>query len=212
MKITDDCNILFIGAHPDDIEFGCGAIISSLKNKSRLYCLTLTNMQKTVLNYKELVKQHYKSMNFLNIPKNNIILEDFEEREFHRDRQLICDKLYKIYKDINPSIVFCHPVYSDLHQDHEVVSKETLRIFRETTIFGYQNQPRYYYEYCPNVFYEVTEKDVNNKIKALWMYKVYKHKNYFQPELIYSQLKSNGVVIGTNFAEAFYTSKLAIKR
>jgi len=36
MKIMDDEIILMIGAHPDDIEFGCGAIISKLKNKKRI--------------------------------------------------------------------------------------------------------------------------------------------------------------------------------
>ena len=210
MKITDNDRILMIGAHPDDIEFGCGAIISKLKNKDRITCLTLSKMK----NHKRteyLVKEHYKSMNLLGITKDNIILKDFEERMFFKNRQDICDCLYDIYKEYNPSIVFCHPVYSDLHQDHEITSKETLRIFRETTIFGYQNQPRYYYEYCPNVFIQVSKKDVENKAEALQSYITYKDKGYFNPELIISQLRSNGIVIGVEFAEAYHTSKLAIK-
>jgi len=210
MKIEDNETILMIGSHPDDIEFGCGALISKLKNKNRVVCLTLSKMK----NHKRteyLVKEHRKSMDYLGIPKDNDFIMDFEERMFYERRQDICDIMYDLYKQFNPSIVFCHPVYSDLHQDHEVVSKECLRIFRETTVFGYQNQPRYYYDYSPNVFFEVSKDDVNNKIKALNFYETYKDKNYFNPELIYGQLKSNGVIIKTDFAEAYYTSKLAIK-
>jgi len=210
MKIMDDEIILMIGAHPDDIEFGCGAIISKLKNKKRIICLTLskmTNHKRTIF----LVDEHRKSMEFLGITKENDLIMDFEERMFYERRQDICDVMYDIYKQFNPSIIFCHPVYSDLHQDHEIVAKECLRIFRETTVFGYQNLPRYYYNYSPNVFFEVSKKDVYNKTKALEMYETYKDKNYFNPKLVESQLRSNGVIIGVEFAEAYHTSKLAFK-
>lgn len=211
MKIDDNDTILMIGAHPDDIEFGCGAIISKLKNKNRIICVTLSKM-KNHKRTKQLIKEHKKSMKILGIPDSNDIVKDFEERRFHRDRQKICDLLYQLNEKYHPSIVFSHPVYSDMHQDHEVAAKETLRIFRETTVFGYQNQPRYYYEYYPNVFIQVSESDSINKAKALKCYKTYKDKNYFDLELIRNQLRSNGVVIGVKFAEAYHTSKLAIKQ
>jgi len=210
MRISDTDTIVIIGAHPDDIEFGCGALISKLKNKDRIVCVTLSPM-KHLKNNEDLLHQQNKSLDFLGIDKNNRYLGDFECRRFHRDRQMICDFLWKINEEYKPQIVMSHPTFSDMHQDHEVVSRETLRIFRNTSILGYQNQPRYYYRYYPNLFVQVEEKDVNNKMKALSFYKYYNNKEYFSKDLIRSQLRSNGIYIDGEYAEAYHTMRIYIR-
>jgi hypothetical protein len=37
---------LFLGAHPDDIEIGCGALIHNIVNKTEILCVTLSDNQK----------------------------------------------------------------------------------------------------------------------------------------------------------------------
>jgi LmbE family N-acetylglucosaminyl deacetylase len=37
--------VLFIGAHPDDIELGCGALISDINDQTRIICVTLSDNQ-----------------------------------------------------------------------------------------------------------------------------------------------------------------------
>ena len=41
--------VLFIGAHPDDIEIGCGALIAHIANKTEIKCVTLSDNQKNPL-------------------------------------------------------------------------------------------------------------------------------------------------------------------
>ena len=42
--------ILFIGCHPDDIEYGCGGLISKLRGKTSMYGVTLSKNQKNPKN------------------------------------------------------------------------------------------------------------------------------------------------------------------
>lgn len=198
--------ICFIGAHPDDIELGCGALISNISDKCNILCVTLSKNQNNTAN-KNLIKEHVRALTFLNIPENNIILSDFDTRNFSNSRQKICDYLLNINKEYQPDIIFTHS-FSDMHQDHEVVSKEVLRIFRQKTIIGFEIS-KSSYNYTPNFFFEVSEKDVNNKIEALMRYKTYKDKDYFFQDAIKAQLIKNGITIGKKYAEAFDIIRLS---
>ena len=41
--------VCFIGAHPDDIELGCGALIARISGKTDVRCVTFSNNQKNPL-------------------------------------------------------------------------------------------------------------------------------------------------------------------
>ena len=41
--------VCFIGAHPDDIELGCGALIARIAGKTDVRCVTFSNNQKNPL-------------------------------------------------------------------------------------------------------------------------------------------------------------------
>ena len=110
-------SILFIGCHPDDIELGCGGLITHIKQKSKIYTLTLSKNQKNSKN-PNLVSEHFTSLQFLGIKKNHIMISDFVTREFSYSRQEICDFLWKVRRKIKPLCVFMNS--SDLHQDHQV--------------------------------------------------------------------------------------------
>jgi LmbE family N-acetylglucosaminyl deacetylase len=36
-------SLLFLGAHPDDIELGCGAFISEMVGKADIHCMTFSD-------------------------------------------------------------------------------------------------------------------------------------------------------------------------
>lgn len=199
--------ICFIGAHPDDIELGCGALISNISKTSHIdiVCVTLSKNQKNPHN-KNLIQEHFKSLTSLNIHKENIIFGDFETRKFSSSRQEICDFLFEIKRNIAPDIIFVHS-FSDAHQDHEVLSKETLRVFRVNTILGFEI-PSSSYKFAPSLFIEVDEEDVQNKIRALMHYKTYNDKYYFSQDAIKSTIIRNGILIEKKYAEAFDVIKM----
>jgi LmbE family N-acetylglucosaminyl deacetylase len=127
--------ILFFGAHPDDIEIGCGALISHIAHQTELLCVTLSDNQKNPL-LNNIVEEHYKSMAILGVSKDKTILGAFETRRFQQFRQEILEYMIEFKKSFNPDIVFLH-TKSDLHQDHSTVTEEGLRAFRGTTVLGY---------------------------------------------------------------------------
>jgi LmbE family N-acetylglucosaminyl deacetylase len=192
--------IFFLGAHPDDIEIGCGALIAHITNKSDIRCVTLSDNQKNPT-LKNLVDEHYRSMSLLGVPKEKIILGSFETRRFPQSRQEILEYLIDLNHKYEPEIVFVH-TRADLHQDHATATEEALRAFRGTSIFGY-DVIRSSYGFFPSFLVEVDERDVELKIKALAEYNTYANKYYFKPDVTRATLIRHGAIAERNYAEAF---------
>ena len=81
-------SLLFLGAHPEDIELGCGAFISDMIGKADIHCLTFSDNQKNP-DLLHLVGEHYDSMHQLGLTDNQIELGQFETRRFPDFRQEI---------------------------------------------------------------------------------------------------------------------------
>jgi LmbE family N-acetylglucosaminyl deacetylase len=192
--------ILFIGAHPDDIELGCGALISNIASAAEVFCITLSDNQKNP-KLTNLVNEHFDSMSILGVPKDHVIVGDFETRRFIQARQEILEFLFELNQKYKPDMVFIHSK-SDLHQDHGVVTEEALRAFRGTSVFGF-DVIRSSQGFFPTFLVEVSEKDAQTKINSLAAYKTYHEIYYFGEELTRSILIRNGALCERPFAEGF---------
>src|SRR5512138_990583 len=148
--------VLFIGAHPDDIELGCGALIAHIVPQSEVMCVTLSDNQKNPL-LTNLPGEHRSSMAVLGVPEQNVILGPFETRRFPECRQEILEYMIKLNKSFNPEVVFVH-TKADIHQDHATITEEALRAFRGTSVLGF-DVLRSSYGFFPNFLVEVTEQD-----------------------------------------------------
>ena len=198
--------ILFIGCHPDDIELGCGGLISHIKQKSKIYSLTLSKNQ---LNSKNpnLISEHYASLQSLGIKKNHIMISDFKTREFSNSRQEICDFLWKIKQKLKPSCVFVNS--SDLHQDHQVCNMECQRTFRDISLIGY-NVERSTLLPSNTFFVKLSKQEISKKVKALKFYKTYKNKNYFLQRKVFAQAEAVGIKIESQYSEAYNIMSIVI--
>jgi len=192
--------VCFIGAHPDDIEIGSGALIAHIAGKTKVRCYTLSDNQKNPL-LKNVVAEHYASMDTLGVPRENVIVGQFETRRFPQARQEILEYLIDINNTFHPEIVFVH-TKSDIHQDHATITEEALRAFRGTTVLGF-DVIRSSYGFFPNFLVEVSEEDVKRKIAALAKYKTYESKYYFDPEVTRATLIRHGALAERPFAEGF---------
>lgn len=192
--------ILFIGAHPDDIEIGCGALIAHIASKTEIKCVTLSDNQKNPL-LKNVVSEHFRSMSILGIKQENIIVGQFETRRFPQARQEILEYMIKLNQDFHPDMVFVH-TKADIHQDHATVTSEGLRAFRGTTVLGF-DVIRSSYGFFPNFLVEVDEADVKKKIAALSEYHTYDSKYYFDPDVTRATLIRHGALAERKYAEGF---------
>jgi N-acetylglucosamine malate deacetylase 1 len=192
--------VIFIGAHPDDIELGCGAFISNIKDRTEVLTVTLSDNQKNP-DLTNLVEEHYRSMDILGVPRANVILKDFETRKFPHFRQEILEFLFQLNREHRPDVVFAHTL-ADIHQDHKTVTEETLRAFRGTTLLGFDCL-RSSYGFFPHFLAEVEARDVDCKIAALGEYKTYTEKYYFDPAILRATLVRHGALAEKPFAEGF---------
>ena len=192
--------VCFIGAHPDDIELGCGAFISNIIDKTEVLCLTLSDNTKNPA-LQNISEEHARSMAVLRVPPHNIIVESFVTRKFPELRQDILEYLYQFNREYHPDIVFTH-TRSDIHQDHEQTTEEVLRAFRGTTVLGF-DALRSSYGFFTHFLVEVNERDVECKIQALAQYKTYCDKYYFDPQVLRATLIRHGALAEKRYAEGF---------
>jgi LmbE family N-acetylglucosaminyl deacetylase len=192
--------VCFIGAHPDDIELGCGALIAHIAAQCELLCVTLSDNQKNP-SLKNVVEEQRRSMAVLGVPAGNVIVGSFETRRFPHLRQEILEYLIELNREHHPEIVFVH-TSSDIHQDHATATEEALRAFRGTTVLGY-DVIRSSYGFFPSFLVQVNEADVQKKIDALAEYKTYQDKYYFSPDVTRATLIRHGALAERPFAEGF---------
>jgi LmbE family N-acetylglucosaminyl deacetylase len=191
---------LFVGAHPDDIELGAGALLHNIRGRSEILCVTLSDNQKNPT-LRNVVEEHHASMAVLGVDPAHDIVETFETRKFPDLRQEVLEYLLKLRKEFRPDIVFCHSP-NDIHQDHNVVTQEALRAYRGITVLGF-DVVRSSYNFFPHFFVEVSEEDVDKKIEALSQYKTYHDKYYFDRELLRATMVRHGALSELSYAEGF---------
>jgi len=111
-------NILAIGAHPDDIEFGCGGTLLKYAAKGdNIYYLVLT---KGMLGGDPAVRvaEQEKAVRFLGA--RGILWGDFEDTKIIDTHETIL-KIESAVRKISPEVVFLN-YYDDVHQDHRAAA------------------------------------------------------------------------------------------
>ena len=192
--------VLFLGAHPDDIEIGCGALVHNIVQKTEILCVTLSDNQKNP-DLKKVKSEHFHSMKVLGVSEEQILMGPFSTRVFPDSRQDILEYFLKLRKDFQPDLIFTHSK-QDVHQDHNTMTEEALRAFRGITVLGF-DVVRSSYGFFPHFLVEVTEEDVNKKIEALSQYETYKDRYYFNSDLTRSIMIRHGALAECPFAEGF---------
>jgi LmbE family N-acetylglucosaminyl deacetylase len=192
--------VLFLGAHPDDIELGCGALLHHIAGRTDVLCVTLSDNQKNP-ELKKIVDEHYRAMQVLGVSKDKVIFGPFTTRVFPHARQEILEFFLHLRADFQPDLIFTHS-QQDMHQDHNTMTEEALRAYRGITVLGY-DVVRSSYDFFPHFLVEVSESDVNKKIEALAEYETYRDRYYFNSELTRAIMIRHGALAECAFAEGF---------
>jgi len=211
--LLENKKIMFIGAHYDDLEIGCGGTILKYKNISEISYLIVTDSiikkkKKTIRNKKDIKKNIVEIKKKLN-PKNFINL-NFKCNSLIFNEKLILKLLFYIDK-IKPDIIFTHWPY-DIHQDHSAVGNATLSAARHIkNIFFYRSN--FYvsnHTFQKNLFIDIS-KNFNDKIKLIKIFQkeLYRH-DFKWLELIKSLNSLDGKTIEKEYCETFEINRLFI--
>lgn len=212
--------VLAVGAHPDDIEIGCGGTLVLFKRKGHeVYILILTRGEAsgdpTVRE-----KECRKAASILGA--DELIFGNLQDTKITDGIETIM-AIENVINQIKPDIIFTHS-YKDGHQDHRNTGMAALSAARNSKKVLLYESPAALREFCPQVFVDIsTTFDV--KLKALEMFGSQASKVYFKGSNMLDHVRNfpyvsnaveglarfRGFQAGVTFAEAFEVGKFLLE-
>ena len=189
--------ILALSPHTDDIELGCGGTLKKFKEKGSDIHIVNFALAKP-LKEGDVYDEFKQSMKLIDSKYDML---GYKVRSLNLHRQEILDYLYKLQNKEKFDLVLCHSTH-DIHQDHETVTKEALRAFRNTSIFGYE-LPWNCLKFSTDVFVGLDKKHLEFKRKLLDCYKSQLDRSFMTKEYIYDIARTRGLQCGKKYAESF---------
>lgn len=199
--------VLALGAHTDDIELGCGALLSRLhREDAQLMVAAFSRAEQSLpvgAPEDTLEREFRASMGHLGLDDSAVFMGQFPVRHFPEHRQAVLDDLVQMNRSFQPDLVLTMSS-TDTHQDHQVIHEESVRAFRSTSLLGYEI-PWNQQSTSSTLFAEVTADDVATKIRMLSEYgsQATLGRAYVDPEYIRSAATFRGVQGRCGLAEAF---------
>jgi LmbE family N-acetylglucosaminyl deacetylase len=206
----DSLKVLFLGAHSDDIEIGCGGTILRLANEYP--DLDVTWVVFSAIGERGAEAKRSANIFLEKVNRREIILHDFRDGYFPYQGTQIKDIFEKLKLTVNPDIVFTH-YRNDLHQDHRLLSELTWNTWRDHLILEYEI-PKYDGDLgSPNFFFTLDRTFCDQKMSLLMQFfQTQMNKHWFTPETFTAVLRLRGIECKSpdGFAEAFYSRKITI--
>lgn len=201
-------NVLAIGAHPDDIEFGCGGTLAKFKKLGCeiIYVITTNGGNWKCKDEKVRIaeqkmackKLEIKKVYWLNIEDGNV-----------RTESKVIDEIERIVLQNKINIVFSN-YPKDSHQDH----RELANIVKSgcrfcDNIFYYETLSSSTFE--PNMYVDIS-KEINLKGEMLNMFETqilkYSKRNMNYLELARVKNKLHGLKSSYEYAEGFFIERM----
>jgi len=119
MKLME---ILAIGAHPDDIEFGCGGTLYKYTAKGHEAHLMIMTRGDQGGEPEVRKTEQEASQTILGIDR--IYWGDYWDTQLEVDKEMI-NKIERVIADVRPDFILTHFPY-DTHQDHRHLAQATI--------------------------------------------------------------------------------------
>ena len=164
--------ILALGAHPDDIEYGCGGTFLKFARKGEnIYLMVLTRGEFGGDPEKR-QKEQEEAMKLLGVKK--IFWGGYVDTELPNER-IIITHIDKIIKEVGPDEVYVNYI-DDIHQDHRTLAECTLAATRYIKrVFFYEDYTSNNFE--PDIFIDI-EDVLEEKQKLIQVYASQVAKSY----------------------------------
>jgi LmbE family N-acetylglucosaminyl deacetylase len=203
-------DILAIGAHPDDVELGCGGLLlKAARNGHRVYILTLTKGSASG-DPGQRTKELMRSAKF--IGAEDVRIGDFEDTKLTVSGELI--NYIEAYVDkVNPDLILTH-FHGDIHHDHRAVSTATLEAARfNSNILAYEIPLTRNFE--PKVYYDISDV-IDEKVELIRIYwsqrsKLYTKANAIKGLAEFRALQSR-LNTSIDYVESFDVLKLCLDK
>ena len=201
-------NILAIGAHPDDIEYGCaGTLIKYAKRGHHIFLLVLTGGQEG--GSSEIRQQEQEAAaEIMKVQK--VFWGDYHDTQLPLNKELI-EKIEGVLGEVKPDLILVN-YGDDTHQDHRILSQATMsatRYVRNVLFFEVPTTQNF----NPQVFVDISDT-LERKFKVLEAHASQVMKTNIEDMYIIELAQANSTFRGiqgrVKFAEAFAPLRLFI--
>lgn len=200
--------ILAIGAHPDDIEFGVGGLLSRYKNKVDITMLVFSKGEESGVKPFVRVREAKKVAEYLNA---KLLFAGYYDTKIPLSKETI-DTVENHIKTEKPDYIFVH-YFEDTHQDHRNVSQATITATRYHRNVLFFEGPTTY-NFHPTVFVDITEF-IDEKIQLLKLHRSQVYRTKVEKLSIIESAKSTAVFRGyqmrVKYAEGFLPLRFTLK-
>jgi LmbE family N-acetylglucosaminyl deacetylase len=201
-------NILAIGAHPDDIELGCGGmLIKCAKRGHRVFMYALTRGGASG-DPEQRTHELQESARF--IGAENLWIDNFEDAKLAVTDELI-NHIEHIINEAEPDVIFTHS-HGDVHHDHRAIALATVEAGRFiSNILSYEIPLTK--NFAPQVFFDVSDV-IDKKVELIDIFwsqhsKLYLKANAIRGLAEYRALQSR-LNTTINYVEAYEVLKLCL--
>jgi LmbE family N-acetylglucosaminyl deacetylase len=202
--------VLCLGAHPDDIELGCGSTILSLIQTNpvvEFYWVVFSGDAVRREEARNAAKAFLKGGRV-----KRVRTERFRESYFPSQWPAIKSRFESVRKEFDPDIVFTHCRH-DRHQDHRVLSDLAWNTFRNHLVLEYEILKYDGDLGTPNLYAPMSEEIARRKVELiLKQFRSQSRKHWFTSDAFLSLMRIRGIECAApgRYAEAYYGRKVAI--
>jgi len=201
-------NLLALGAHPDDIEFGCaGTLIKYAQKGENIYLVVLT---KGELGGDPKVRRQEQIKSQRIIGAQKLYWGGYEDTKIPLDKSLV-QWIEDIIKEVKPDFIFVN-YPEDTHQDHHRLASASISATRYTRNVLFYEVPTTA-NFNPNVFVDI-KSVFHHKINTLEAHRSQLLKTNIEDLSIVDIAKATAHFRGTQarvkFAEGFVSLRLFI--
>jgi LmbE family N-acetylglucosaminyl deacetylase len=203
--------VLFLGAHCDDVEIGCGGTLAALgraRPDVQLHVVMFSSDSTRAAESRAALARLLPAD-----AKCRVEMHEFRDGFMPMQWAAIKERFEELKRRCRPDLIFTHHEH-DRHQDHRAVCELTWNTFRDHTVLEYEI-PKYDGDLGrPGVFVPLTRETVQHKIDTLLQsFASQAGKRWFSADLFSGLMRLRGMECNaeSGFAEAFYARKLRVQ-
>lgn len=199
----DSVQLLCIGAHPDDIEIGCGGTLLEMSAHRRLRAriLVMTGSEERQGESRNAADQFLEGHE---VAVHNAMLRD---GRLPGDWVAVKEALESCAAEFDPDLILA-PRRDDAHQDHRLVAELVTTVWRDHLVLRYEI-PKWDGDLGPVTHYgHVTEERARRKAELLnKCYPSQAGRDWWDDDLFLGLMRLRGAESRARFAEGFLVEK-----
>jgi LmbE family N-acetylglucosaminyl deacetylase len=197
-------DVLCLGAHPDDIEIGCGGTLLRLADRP---ATTVTGL---VLTGTPARREEAAAALPQFVPGATVHTLDLPDGRLPAHWDAVKEALEDAARTLRPDVVLA-PRVDDAHQDHRMIGRLVTTVWRDALVLHYEI-PKWDGDLRPpTVYVGLTEAQAQRKLELLHRcFPSQAGRDWWDDDVFRGLLRLRGMESRCRFAEGFATTKLLV--